>query len=75
MIRSDMGQYAMLGKYMYDKEFGKICRSNHIMGRDENSLLGEAVHHYENSGKPFGGRRCLMKSIEIEFHRWVGTGS
>jgi len=39
-----MGGYSVFGKHMHDEELGKLRGSNGVVGRNEYSLLREAVH-------------------------------
>ena len=72
VIRRNMGRNTMFGKYMDNKELGQLSRSDGVVCGDENSLLGEMIYHYQNSGKPFRNREVFN---EIEFHGQEGTGS
>jgi len=43
-VGGDMGGYSVFGKHMCDEELGKLRGSDGVIGRNEYSLLREAVH-------------------------------
>jgi hypothetical protein len=45
------------------------------MSWNEENLLSEMVHHYQDSGKPSESGSCSMKFIEIDSQGRNGTGS
>jgi hypothetical protein len=48
-----MRRNSMLGKDMDNKKFGQLCGGDSVVSRNEESLLSETVHHYQDSGKTF----------------------
>jgi hypothetical protein len=42
---------------------------------NEESLLSEMVHHYQDSSKTFGAGELLDEILEIDFQGQNGTGS
>ena len=70
-IRSDMRQNTVLGKYMDNKEFGQLSRSDGVMCWNENALLGETIYYYQDSGKPFGNQEVFN---EIHGNRFPQMG-
>jgi hypothetical protein len=59
LVRGDMRQNSMFGEDMDNEKFGQLGRGDSIMSQNEESLLSETVHHYQNSGKAFGVRKLL----------------
>ena len=53
-IRSDMRWNTMFGKYVDNKEFSQLSRSDGVVCRNEDALLGEMIYHYQDSSKSFG---------------------
>jgi len=43
-VGGDMGGYSVFGKHMCDEELGKLRGTDGVVGRNEYSLLREAVH-------------------------------
>jgi len=43
-VGGDMGGYSVFGKHMRNEKLGKLRGSDGVVGRNENSLLREAVH-------------------------------
>ena len=63
-VRRDMRRNAVLGKYVNNKEFRQLSRSDSIQGRNENGVFCEAVYHYQDrSIRIVGGRRELFDEI------------
>jgi len=44
-VGGDMGGYSMFGKHVHNKELGKLRGGDGVVGRNEYSLLREAVHN------------------------------
>ena len=70
-IRCNMGRNTVFGKYMDNKELSQLSRSDGVVGRDENALLGETIYHYQDSSKPFGNWEVFN---EIHGNRIPWTG-
>ena len=71
MIRCNMGRNTMYGKYMDNKEFSQLSRSDGVVCGDENALLCEMIYHYQDSSKPFGNWEVFN---EIHGNRIPQTG-
>jgi hypothetical protein len=60
-VRGDMRWNSMLGEDMDNKKFGQFGGGNSIVSWNEESLLGEMVYHYQDSGKTFRVGKLLNK--------------
>ena len=49
-IRSDVAWNSMLGEDMKNEELCKLLRCDHVVSRNEESLLGETINNDQYSG-------------------------
>ena len=50
VVGSDVAWTSVLGEDMKNEELCKLLRRNHVVSRNENSLLGEMINNDQYSG-------------------------
>jgi len=66
---------AMLGEDMEDKELHQVTGGDGVMVGINRQLFGQLVNDNQDGGITEDRGSFSMKSMEIEFHGFLGTGS
>ena len=74
-VGSNMAWNSMLGEDVKNEELCKLLRRNHVVSRDEESLLGETINNDQYSGITGRRRRELLYEIHRDgVPRLLGNG-